>query len=363
MSFELLDRLRKVLIMTIKVKKEIGSDEMLRLQDNQPITTLHANVVFPSKKVAETRDMKASIGRFHPETQAITFFDDHQHGTKFKALRDNGFEIHLTKNNDGNWYVDIDSVIAKIRDREITESLTDNDEDLEYDRQKVGNRPELVYKEENDFLEQDNDAAMDLSFTTDDLGFEHRVGLYNEIENTYTLREDVKDLLEDFSFSIDENDEGVVANIDNSSINPRKLLLLIKLLKKQEQEDDEELREAIETDRVQVDSLAAVKSLLRRLALAQKHGEIEESEDAEIELNQLLAKYRDANPPAQGIEKVEAERDEILTKSKEVEQAQTPDEETESLDEKLKRDSAKAMDAMSILEASGIQIRGQQYVS
>lgn len=102
---------------------------------------------------------------------------------------------------------------------------------------------------------------------------------------------------------------------------------------------------------------------MRRLALAQKHGEIEESEDAEIELNQLLAKYRDANPPAQGIEKVEAERDEILTKSKEVEQAQAPDEETESLDEKLKRDSTKAMDAMSILEASGIQIRGQQYVS
>ena len=318
----------------------------------------HSGVVFLNKEASDKKDMSDTVGRFDETRKAIAFLSGTPNGNKWKALMDGGFQIHLARDKDGNYY--ITDLIDNLSDvQQYTES--DNGVDIEQIDIDSEDRP-LVYKEEKEFMEQDIDSAMDLNFTTNDLGCEHRVGLYNEEHSTYTLREDVKDFLEDFSFSIDENDEGVIANIDNSSINPRKLLLLVKLLKKQEQEDDEELKEAIETDRVQVDSLAAVKSLLRRLSLAQKHGEIEESEDAEIELNQLLAQYRDANPPAQGIEKVEAERDEILTKSKEVEQAQ-PDEETESLDEKLKRDSAKAMDAMSILEASGIQIRGQQYVS
>lgn len=327
-------------------------------QQADAITPEHKFVVFLNKEASDKKDLTQTVGRFDETRRAIAFLDDNQNGTKWKALMNGGFQIHLARDKDGNYY--ITDLIDNLSDvQQYTES--DNGVDIKPIDIDSEDRP-LVYKEEKEFLKNHNDGAMDLDFTTNDLRFEHRVGLYNEIDNVYTLREDVKDFLEDFSFSIDENDEGVIANIDNSSINPRKLLLLVKLLKKQEQEDDEELKEAIEADRVQVDSLAAVKSLLRRLALAQKHGEIEESEDAEIELNQLLAKYRDANPPAQGIEKVEAERDEILTRPKEVEQTQAPDEETESLDEKLKRDSTKAMDAMSILEASGIQIRGQQYV-
>ncbi|HDY7528530.1 TPA: hypothetical protein RQJ59_001788 [Vibrio vulnificus] len=324
-------------------------------QQTNTITPGHKFVVFLNKEASDKKDLAQTVGRFDETRRAIAFLDGTPNGDKWKALMSGGFQIHLARDKDGNYY--ITDLIDNLSDiKPYTESS-----DLDDIEQQIDSRPELVYKEEKEFLEQDIDSAMDLNFTTNDLGFEHRVGLYNEEFSTYTLREDVKDFLEDFSFSIDENDEGVIANIDNSSINPRKLLLLVKLLKKQEQEDDEELREAIEAGRVQVDSLAEVKSLLRRLALAQKHDEIEESEDAEIELNQLLAQYREANPPARGIEQVEAKRDEILTKSKEVEQVQIHDEEAESLDEELKHDSAKAMDAMSILEASGIQIRGQQY--
>ncbi len=382
------------------------------------MTPSHKGVVFANEQTARQKDMTQVIGRFDEPNESIVFINDNALGTKYKALMNSGMALHLAKDDRNNYYVtDLLDNIAKTGMHEATEiddyKQQKNDVEQEHEREE---RP-LIYKTEQEFIEQDIDSAMDLDFTTEDLKFEHRVGLYNEDANSYTLREDVEDLLDEFEFDVDEQDDGVVARIANESVNARKLIQLIRLLKQQEQEDEEELKEAIESDRVQVNALSKVKSLLKQLRLAQRHGDIEESEEAELELNELLDSYRDANPPAKGIDKVEKERDDILTKSESFNSFQErnkPKQSTtsragkavkrgakkagravkrsakkgakkaskagksyasnalkqsydnqmrsaESLDERMKRQADTARATMQILEAQGIQVRGQVF--
>ncbi|MEZ8168150.1 hypothetical protein A152_0012600 [Vibrio tasmaniensis 1F-187] len=384
-------------------------------QHTAQMTPTHDQIVFANEHDAKQRDLSKAIGRFDAPRKSIIFVDDNSIGTKYKALMDNGFQIHLAKDDRNNYYITdlLDNISKAGENLGVHESVdTGETADIESTDNNTDERPELTFKEESEFLEQDIDSAMDLDFTTESLNYEHRVGLYNEDSNMYTLREDVKDLLDEFEFNIDENEDGVIARIAPESIKGRKLLKLVNLLKKQEQDDDAELKEAIESGRVQFDSLATVKQLLRRLALAQKHGDIEESDEAEVELNELINTYKQANPPAAGIEKVEVERDEILTPqvdesakkqskpkvSKPAKQSSSPKKSSvgktvdrelgkhsstyrkgkkiaksvsniaksitkkETLDEKLKADAEKQRYAESILESCGIQVRGQQHV-
>ncbi|ELP6122756.1 phage tail tape measure protein [Vibrio vulnificus] len=388
-------------------------------QQTNEITPSHKGVVFANEQTAKQKDMTQAIGRFDEPRRSIVFINDNGLGTKYKALMSNGMALHLTKDDRNNYYV------TDLLDNISKTGLNENKETDEYDSADIDKvdantdeddqRP-VIYKEEQDFLEQDIDSAMDLDFTTEDLGFEHRVGMYNEHTNTYTLREDVKDLLDEFEFDIDETEDGVVAHVLNESINARKLIQLIRLLKQQEQEDENELKEAIESDCVQVNALAKVKSLLNHIRLAQKHGDVKESDGAELELRELLDSYRDANPPANGIEKVEAELDDVLTKSEQTAQQRhnslpkgtqmanhkkarerrkaTKRQQSkkrksnsqaksmakkagksianatvdmilnptnESLDEQMRKRAEKARATMSILEAQGIQVRGQVF--
>ena len=372
-------------------------------QQTNEITPAHSGVVFLNKEASDKKDMQNTIGRFDETRKAIAFLKGTPNGDKWKALMDGGFQIHLAKDDRNNYFItDLLDNISKsgIHESESVDiEKTDNFKD---DEGNSSDRPEIVFKEESDFMKQDIDDAMDLDFTTENLNYEHRVGLYNEDANSYTLREELKDLLDEFEFNIDENEEGVIARIAPESINARKLLKLVNLLKKQEQADEDELQEALDSNKVSFDSLPIVKSLLRRMSLAQKHGEQEESDDAEIELNELIKQYSESNPPATGIDKVEQERDDILTKkesstdangnaythSRQKQTQSTPNTQKskpklksgnsvkkavkklakavtkrESLDDKLKADAKKARLAESILAESGVQIRGQQQVS
>ncbi|OEE60124.1 hypothetical protein [Vibrio splendidus] len=393
-------------------------------QQSQNITPAHAGVVFANKQDADKRDMSKAIGRFDAPRRSIVFVKDNGLGTKYKALADNGFQIHLAKDDRKNYFItDLLDNIAKTGMHESVSgeySDIENKDNFKDDEGNSSGRPDIVFKEESDFMEHDIDSAMDLDFTTENLNYEHRVGLYNEDASSYTLREDVKDLLDEFEFNIDENEDGVIARVAPESLNGRKLLKLVNLLKKQEQDDDNELQEALDSNKVQFDSLEGVKHLLRRMALARKHGDIEESDEAEVELNELINQYNNSNPPAVGIEKVEAQRDGILSPqvdesqkpndrsqkrsksskpkaSKPSKQSSSPKKSTasrvgraadaglssvssdyrkakstinkvskafkkESLDDKLKADAEKARLAESILAESGVQIRGQQYV-
>ncbi|WP_210472616.1 hypothetical protein [Vibrio crassostreae] len=277
-------------------------------QQTDALKPTHDKVVFASKEDAQKKDLTRCIGRFDEPRKSIVFIDDNGVGTKYKALMQNGLQIHLAKDDRNNYYITdlIDNISKAGQNLGVHESL-----EVEPTDNNVEERPELVFKTAQEFMEQDIDSAMDIDFTTEALNYEHRVGLYNEDAQSYTLRDDVKDFLDDFEFKIDETEEGVLARISPESLQTRKLLKLVNLLKQQEQDSDEELKEALESNKVQFDSLPIVKSLLRRLALCHKHGDVEEADDAELELNELIAHYKNSTPPAAGIDKAEVQRDSI----------------------------------------------------
>ncbi|HGS4883719.1 TPA: hypothetical protein ACMDRT_001571 [Vibrio parahaemolyticus] len=377
----------------------------------QPIQG-HSAVVFANKQDAEEKDMSQAIGRFDEKRRAIALLTGTALGNKYKALIDNGFQIFLNKDDRNNFYITqvqdaIESLKSGLYSLAMQESIRDvedgNEEAVELgkvDRQEAGEDKEqpgiLEYIEEDEFMKEYIDDAMDLDFTTDTLRYEHRVGLYNEDEQVFTLREDVKEFLKEFTFQVDENEEGVLARVDPASLNGRALLKLIRLLKQQEQDDDErdsedEMNETLESDRVNISALPIVKSLLARMNLAQKHGDLEESEEAEIELNKLISQYENANPPAAGIDEVKKQRDDILIKkeaqldekpskpskpsrkqsfnkavdreaskhSKTYRKAKKVAKSVSNIAKSLKREDEKAL-TESILEQSGVQIRGQQ---
>lgn len=373
----------------------------------------HSAVVFKDKQDSDSKNMANAIGRYDNKRREIAFLDGTILGKQYKALSDAGFQIYIEPDERNNFYiVQVHDAINKLAkssyaDFALKESIEDvedeNEEAVELtkiDKQEAdiedSEDKQLEYIEEQEFMNNHIDSAMDLDFTANNLKYEHRVGLYNECDNVYTLRDDTKEILDEFTFRVDENEDGVVAKINPESLNGRKLLMLINLLKKQEQYDDEELKEALESDRVNVQALPIVKSLLSRMNLAQKHGDIEESEEAEVELNELISKYENANPPAAGIDKVIQQRDDILTKkesvakleekpskpskpskqnkkqsfNKAVDKAASSHSSTyrkakkiyksaSNIAKSLKREDEKAL-AESILENSGVQIRGQQ---
>lgn len=390
----------------------------------------HNAVVFANKQDSDNKDMSNAIGRYDNKRREIAFLDGTTLGKKYKALADAGFQLFIEPDARNNFYiVQVHDAISKLNkgsyaDFALKESIEDvedeNKEAVELDKvdkqesddedNELGksdkhntdddNENQLEYVEEQEFMNKHIDSAMDLDFTTDNLKYEHRVGLYNELDNVYTLRDDTKEILDEFTFKVDENEDGVVARINPESLNGRKLLMLINLLKKQEQDDDDELKEALESDRANVAAFPIVKSLLSRMRLAQKHGDIEESEEAEVELNELISKYENANPPALGIDEIKKQRDDILSKKESVDKdideksksnkskpnkpkqtrsqrvGQAVDKAASShsstyrkakkiyksasnIAKSLKREDEKAL-AESILEQSGVQIRGSQ---
>jgi hypothetical protein len=282
----------------------------------------HYSVVFASKQDSDNKDMSKAVGRFDEQRRAIALLNT-ELGKKYKALMDGGFQVFLNKDIRDNFYItQVEDAIEHLKkgsysDFAMQESIEDaedeNEEAVELDKVDK-ERPELEYVEEEEFLENHIDSAMDLDFTTENLKYEHRVGMYNEHDNVYTLRDDTKDLLNEFEFHVDENEDGVVARINNESINARVLLRLINLLKQQEQEDDEELQEALESNGVNVHALAGVQSLLKRLSLAQRHGDLDESDEVEQDLEEIIQKYEQANPPATGIDELYDEIEEIMSR-------------------------------------------------
>ncbi|HFQ4938121.1 TPA: hypothetical protein ACGUTZ_000547 [Vibrio vulnificus] len=307
----------------------------------------HTGLVFASKKEADQKDLSNVVGRFDEKRREIALLDGTRAGDKYRALINAGLQIHLQKDDRNNYYItnllDNISSMAKTDNKSFSdyysEAIEDKSQASELSTVDSDERPDILFKEFDAFMAEDNESAMDLDFTLPSLKYEHRVGLYNEDQGTYTLREDVLDLLDEFSFHIDEQEGGVVARINPESLNGRTLLKLTNLLKKQEQDDDDELQEALDSNKVNFADLQIVKSLLTRLNLARKHGDREALDEAETELNELITQYEQAVPPAYGIDKVKAQISGNVSETK------------VGLKESIH----------DILEREGIKLRGFQY--
>ena len=266
--------------MTIKVEREIKSDEMHDLEQGKPLAQRHAGLVFDNEESAEKRDMNKTLGRFEPEHSAIAFFDDHSVGTKYRALYRNGYGLYLKANKDGNYFVDTSPI------KGVMEQVNEAAKQREVDLESLDFEPMLV--DEQEFFKHDNDGAVDITFTTPQLKHEHRLGLLNASTGRYTLRPDLINELDDFEYSLEEHDGNVYASIAPTSIAATKLVKLLDVLK---QEDVEEINEDIERDKVYAPALSGIKSMLKALQVAKRLGDVdavtELAKDIEQELGEL----------------------------------------------------------------------------
>ncbi|GIU32905.1 hypothetical protein TUM4644_33310 [Shewanella colwelliana] len=282
--------------MSEKVEQELSLEEMNELTHGQSQSERHKSVVFDTKQSADKRDMTKSIGRFSPHRKAISFIDDNGVGTKYMALYRNGFSINVSKNGDGNYFVDLSpahDMMEKLNEAKQRRQQTDTSEpDFE---------PSLI--EQDEFLKNHNDGAIDIMITTPKLQHDHRVGLLNLSTGHYTLRPELINELDDFEYELDEDSESPVANIATDSIKATKLVKLLSLLKK-EDKDDEEIDEANETQ-MNVPALSSVKRMIHAMAIARRHGDIEGFDEMKTELEQELDELEQGN--SIGIDEVRAQ--------------------------------------------------------
>ncbi|HDY7993860.1 hypothetical protein [Vibrio vulnificus] len=284
----------------------------------RPQIVSHDNLVFSDKQSATVRDLNKTIGRYN--NGEVEFLDDNQLGTKWKALHQAGFKIHLAKDKNNNWYItDLIDNLSKVNP--YTESMEDT-----------------KFVDEDEFLKKHNDGAIDIMFTTPSMKHFHRVGLINLDDNVYTLQPQYAEDLEDFEYEIDDEQDEIFASVMTDSIVAPKLLKLQKALQQEDKEDDD-LNESID-----VRCLANVKNLMASMSVARRLGDIKSFNEIKSDLLDELDTLEKGD--AVGINELKAE---IAQLEKEAKPTGLNERETESIQ------------INSILEASGIQLRGQQY--
>ncbi|PMG45664.1 hypothetical protein BCU90_17525 [Vibrio lentus] len=256
----------------------------------------HTDVVFESRQSAEQRDMTKTIGRFNSSTSEMAFLEDKGLGVKYRALFESGFGLNLGSVNGALYVADINDVIKMNEHKRDYESMSALNEGVE----------SVEYLSESEFAAHIEESETD-SFT--DLFFSHKslidsdgdivaydVGQVTS-DGKFTLRPDIANLIDsDFEIKVDGDGEW---EISNKTLTAKEVVNIIKFLRKA---DKAEINES-----VQVDALTEVQKLLSTLRVSKRHGDDGAVQTALGELNAILDSYKDANPPAKGVESVKAE--------------------------------------------------------
>ncbi|MEZ9188045.1 hypothetical protein AB4133_01740 [Vibrio sp. 10N.286.52.F8] len=194
----------------------------------------HSKLIFKSLKDLERKDLTNVIGRFDGNETA-SFLVDGASGQKFNALFNHGVAIHLAKGSDGNYYltdlIDNVSFVEPIGSTKKYEHINLNQKALD---------ERIDYLPEDDFLvhlaeSNDSDSYIPLVFTTNALQHEFTIGHISG--DKFTLN----DGLPYFDFTVNEvekDDGGVVAIVDNASLNGRTLLELTNKFKSLDTDDE-----------------------------------------------------------------------------------------------------------------------------
>ncbi|EHY1122958.1 hypothetical protein K2V14_003957 [Vibrio vulnificus] len=284
---------------TVKVEKQL-----------EALEPSHGNLVFKDEQSAKHRDLAKSVGRFEPKQRGIVFFDDNAIGTKYHALFRNGFAMKLTQNQDGNWFVDTSPARDMMESLELKANADEHVNDSSVDAHQE--RPTIMI-DEKEFLQDHNDGAIDITFTTPDMKHVHTVGYLNPVTHRYTIRRDLINELDDFEYEMDEDVEAPTAVIQADSIKAPQLQKLITHLKTEDDEDEDdqkELEEGIERGAVYAPSLGGIKALLKAMAVAKRLGDTEAVDETSGELNDLLNELEQGD--VEGIDEVRDEMNEIL---------------------------------------------------
>lgn len=255
----------------------------------------HTDVVFMNRQSATERDMTKTIGRFNEQKSEIAFLEDKGLGVKYRALFNSGFGLNLEPVNGALYVSGINDVIR------MNESINEHANDYESMSALNENVDTVVYMPFNDFcnaLNESADAVLDLDFTHKDLEHTHVVGNV-AIDGNFTLRPEIANLISsDFTIVQNDSDEPSF-DIDLATLSAAEVVNIIKFLRKT---DKAEINES-----VQVDALAEVTKLLSNLRVSKAHGDDDALQTTLDELNAVLEPYKNANPPAKGIEAVRNE--------------------------------------------------------
>lgn len=258
----------------------------------------HTDVVFENKEAAQQRNMIRTIGRFNESESSIAFLEDNGIGTKYKALFESGFGLHIEKINNALYVADINDVIKMNEQRLDFESMSALNECVET----------VEYLNESEFCTYIEESETD-SFTGLWFGHKSIVDADNDIQmyevgqvtpdGKFTLRPDIANLIDsDFEIAFDSDGEWEILN---KTLTAKEVVNIIKFLRKSEINES-----------VNVDALAEVHKLLSLLETELRHGELEAVEEAKAKLNDILDSYENAQPPASGIEAVREKMESIL---------------------------------------------------
>ena len=264
----------------------------------------HTDVVFMNRQSATERDMTKTIGRFNQSTAEIAFLEDKGGlGTKYRALFNSSFALALESVNGALYVSDINDAMS------VSEGLNEHANDFESMGALNENIDTVVYVSFADFYHSLNESAtdgvLDLDFTHKDLDHTYVVG-HVATDGNFTLRPEIANLIStDFTIVQNHSDEPSF-DVDLTTLSAGEVVNIIKFLRKTD------LNES-----VQVDALAEVTKLLSNLRISKRHGDGDKVKETVGELNAILDSYKDANPPAKGVEFV---RNEIkkITKDRDI---------------------------------------------
>ncbi|PTP45912.1 hypothetical protein [Vibrio splendidus] len=253
----------------------------------------HTGVVFMNRQSATERDMTKTIGRFNEQNSEMAFLEDGLGlGVKYCALYRSGFGLNLESVNGALYVADINDVMK---------SLSEHANDYESMSALNESIDTVVYVSFDEFcnsLNETTDAVLDLDFTHKDLDHTYVVG-HVSTDGNFTLRPEIANLISsDFTIVQNDSDEPSF-DIDLTTLSAGEVVNIIKFLRKV---DKAEINES-----VQVDALAEVTKLLSNLRVGKRHGDDDAVQKTLDELNTILDSYKDANPPAKGIESVKSE--------------------------------------------------------
>lgn len=261
----------------------------------------HTGVVFMNRQSATERDMTKTIGRFNEQNSEMAFLEDGLGlGVKYCALYRSGFGLNLESVNGALYVSDINDVMG--------ENLKEHKNDYESMSALNESVDTVVYVSFDEFCnslnESQTDTLLDLDFTHKDLGeYSYTVG-HVSTNGSFTLRPEIANLISsDFTIVQNDSDEPSF-DIDLTTLSAGEVVNIIKFLRKV---DKAEINES-----VQVDALAEVTKLLSNLRVSKRHGDDDAVQTTLDELNTILDLYKNANPPAKGIESVKSEIKKII---------------------------------------------------
>ncbi|WP_050644697.1 hypothetical protein [Vibrio coralliirubri] len=245
---------------------------------DSPMSPTHDKLVFVDESSARKLDMLNSVGRYNSADNTV-FFIDTPEANRYRVLSEHGFQLHISPSIKGNYYI---SVIQDVINDSIAESV---------DEAEATINEEYINESLDDEIYNQN--SLYLSGT--------KIGKFNS--EGYSLCDDIDEYIpKDLRLSYD--DKGQV-DVKRMSYKDQVILQKAIHFSKDRMNESE-----LEPESVNFEALASVKKGMSIIDTELRNGNVKDAEKIIGELRLEAKKYKQATPPATGIDAVEQKLDE-----------------------------------------------------